>query len=439
MGFRFRKSVKICKGVRVNFNKNSVGLSISGRGYGYTVNSKGRRTAHVGIPETGLSYSETFSKKRNNNYSNKKTTTQTTVRTTINLKMDDNGKMTFYDSKGNEIVDASLINKIKRTPQYKLEKERMQKEHDNETLKEIEQYNKQNEEMLNINRLSANSIYSERDFENELQKLEKKTYKKKVFDKEKPTEYIIKNELMQEAKKEIKSIAFWKLKSKWNNYISDNLASKLSERLNIWNKEKEDFDKNEIDIEKKKNIEYEEEYANNKLYLNNILNGNKECINNDIDIWLESLETPLEFNISYDYVESEKTLWIDLDLPEIEDFPNQKAVQMANGNKKMKHKTKQELNSDYKKYVFGLAIFICSHLFNISPKIYNIVISGYTQRRMSSGDIKDEYIYSIIFDRENIKNYNLIEEDSFEISMKFKNRCNITSTNILKEIKPFER
>lgn len=439
MGFRFRKSVKICKGVRVNFNKNSVGLSIGGRGYGYTINSKGRRTAHVGIPGTGLSYSETISNKRNYNYNSKKKPTQTTVRTTINLKMDDNGKMTFYDAKGNEIVDTSLINKIKRTPQYKLEKERMQKEHDNETLKEIEQYNKQNEEILNINKLSAISIYSKSDFESELKKLEKKIYIKKIFDKEKPTEDSIKNELMKEAKREIRSIAFWKLKSKWNNYINENLESKLLEKVNIWNKEKEDFDKNEVDIEKKKNIEYEEEYINNKLYLNNILNGDKECINNDIDIWLEELETPLEFNISYDYAEKENMLWIDLDLPEIEDFPNQKAVQMANGNKKMKLKTKQELNADYKKYVFGLAIFICSHLFNISPQIYNIIISGYTQRRVSSGDIKDVYIYSIIFDRENIKNYNLIEEDSFEISMKFKNRCNVTSTNVLKEIEPFKR
>ena len=147
----------------------------------------------------------------------------------------------------------------------------------------------------------------------------------------------------------------------------------------------------------------------------------------------------MEFDISYDYSKDEKTLWIDLDLPEIEDLPNQKAVQMANGNKKIKLKTKQELNTDYKKYVFGLAIFMCSHLFNISPQIYNIVISGYTQRRISNGDIKDEYIYSIIFDRENIRKYNLIEDDPFEICMKFKNRCNITSTNIFKEIDPFKK
>lgn len=436
MGFRFRKSIKICKGVRLNFNKNSVGLSIGGKGYGYTINSKGRRTAHVGIPGTGLSYSVSSSRKRDNDYNKVE---PKIVKTTINLKMDDNGKMTFYDSKGNEINNSTLINKIKSTPQYKLEKKRMQKKHDNEILEEIKEYNNKNDEIININRLSANLIYSKTDFEKELQKLELKKYEKKIFNKTKPTKDIVKEELMQEAKKEIKSIAFWTLKSKRDKYVAENLNNKLAERLKNWSEEKEKFEGNELKIEKEKNKEYEEEYVNSKLYLNNILNGDTDCIYNDIDIWLKELESPLEFDISYDYSKDEKTLWIDLDLPEIEDLPNQKAVQMANGNKKIKLKTKQELNTDYKKYVFGLAIFMCSHLFNISPQIYNIVISGYTQRRISNGDIKDEYIYSIIFDRENIRKYNLIEVDPFEICMKFKNRCNITSTNIFKEIDPFKK
>ena len=436
MGFRFRKSIKICKGVRLNFNKNSVGLSIGGKGYGYTINSKGRRTAHVGIPGTGLSYSVSSSRKRDNDYNKVE---PKIVKTTINLKMDDNGKMTFYDSKGNEINNSTLINKIKSTPQYKLEKKRMQKKHDNEILEEIKEYNNKNDEIININRLSANLIYSKTDFEKELQKLELKKYEKKIFNKTKPTKDIVKEELMQEAKKEIKSIAFWTLKSKRDKYVAENLNNKLAERLKNWSEEKEKFEGNELKIEKEKNKEYEEEYVNSKLYLNNILNGDTDCIYNDIDIWLKELESPLEFDISYDYSKDEKTLWIDLDLPEIEDLPNQKAVQMDKGKKKIKLKTKQELNTDYKKYVFGLAIFMCSHLFNISPQIYNIVISGYTQRRISNGDIKDEYIYSIIFDRENIRKYNLIEDDPFEICMKFKNRCNITSTNIFKEIDPFKK
>lgn len=58
MGLRFRRTLKIAPGLRLNFNKNSVGLSIGPRGAKYTINSSGRRTASVGIPGTGLYYTE---------------------------------------------------------------------------------------------------------------------------------------------------------------------------------------------------------------------------------------------------------------------------------------------------------------------------------------------------------------------------------------------
>lgn len=59
MGLRFRKSVKIAPGVRLNFNKKSTSVSVGGKGARYTVSSTGRRTSSVGIPGTGLSYVET--------------------------------------------------------------------------------------------------------------------------------------------------------------------------------------------------------------------------------------------------------------------------------------------------------------------------------------------------------------------------------------------
>ena len=54
--FRFRKSVKIAPGLRLNINKKSVGISTGVRGARYSINSSGRRSSSVGIPGTGLSY-----------------------------------------------------------------------------------------------------------------------------------------------------------------------------------------------------------------------------------------------------------------------------------------------------------------------------------------------------------------------------------------------
>lgn len=64
MGFRFRKSVKIAPGVRINFGKKSASVSIGPKGLKHTISTTGRRTTTVGVPGTGLSYSKTSQKRR---------------------------------------------------------------------------------------------------------------------------------------------------------------------------------------------------------------------------------------------------------------------------------------------------------------------------------------------------------------------------------------
>lgn len=61
MGWRFRRSIKILPGVKINFNKKSVGITVGKKGAHYTVNSKGKHTASVGIPGTGLYYTQSAS------------------------------------------------------------------------------------------------------------------------------------------------------------------------------------------------------------------------------------------------------------------------------------------------------------------------------------------------------------------------------------------
>lgn len=58
MGLRFRKSIKILPGVKLNLGKKSAGVSAGTTGARYSVNSSGRKTSTVGIPGTGLSYSK---------------------------------------------------------------------------------------------------------------------------------------------------------------------------------------------------------------------------------------------------------------------------------------------------------------------------------------------------------------------------------------------
>lgn len=54
MSVRFRRSIGLGKGVRLNVNKGSLGMSFGVRGARYSVNTSGRTTRSVGIPGTGL-------------------------------------------------------------------------------------------------------------------------------------------------------------------------------------------------------------------------------------------------------------------------------------------------------------------------------------------------------------------------------------------------
>lgn len=72
MGWRFRRSIKIIPGVRINFGKKGTSVSVGGKGATVNFSSKGTRYT-VGLPGTGLSYSELAKKKPHQNLAEPKT------------------------------------------------------------------------------------------------------------------------------------------------------------------------------------------------------------------------------------------------------------------------------------------------------------------------------------------------------------------------------
>ena len=56
MGWRFRKTVKIFPGLRLNISKNGISTSLGGKGATINLNGKGKRTT-LGIQGTGVSHS----------------------------------------------------------------------------------------------------------------------------------------------------------------------------------------------------------------------------------------------------------------------------------------------------------------------------------------------------------------------------------------------
>lgn len=53
MAIRFRRSIRVAPGLRLNIGKKSASVRVGGKNVGYTMGTKGR-TASASIPGTGL-------------------------------------------------------------------------------------------------------------------------------------------------------------------------------------------------------------------------------------------------------------------------------------------------------------------------------------------------------------------------------------------------
>lgn len=157
-----------------------------------------------------------------------------------------------------------------------------------------------------------------------------------------------------------------------------------------------------------------------------------------LDDWLAGLELPMSFDAEYEYNEENGSVMMDLDLPEIEDIPDDKVVELASGALKAKDKTQKELKEDYRTCVLGLAVFMASHVFSASAGIENVLISGYTQRRdRKTGELEDCYIYSIAFERKDFQTGKCSAEDPADFCDRFRSRINVLASGEMKEIVPY--
>ena len=58
MAFRFRKSIKIAPGIRINLSKSGISTTVGIKGASVTV-GHGKKRTNFGIPGTGISYNTT--------------------------------------------------------------------------------------------------------------------------------------------------------------------------------------------------------------------------------------------------------------------------------------------------------------------------------------------------------------------------------------------
>ena len=152
-----------------------------------------------------------------------------------------------------------------------------------------------------------------------------------------------------------------------------------------------------------------------------LIKGDEDTIEKEIGIFLDILD--LDYPVSCNYELEDETLYVDLDLPEIEIFKS-KGIDLS--------------KEEYFKTVINLGLYLTMNFFNISSYIDEVVLSSFISKRNKDGDLIDEYIYSIKFIRDLFEKTNLKDlDDTYSFILKFENRINVSSTYSFKSIKPY--
>ncbi len=265
-----------------------------------------------------------------------------------------------------------------------------------------------------------------------LKKLVPKTYERVAFSKPEPTKQEVREALEAEAAQSVTGI-FGK-KKKIEAYVNEHWHDFSEAFVAAWRREKWAFDRKQDEIEVEENRRLFEEYEQTKAsYEKALLNGD-ELISELVEDWLSDLTIPADVSAQIDCRDGK--VYLDLDLPEIEDLPATTTKQLKSGQVKLVDKTQKQLKQEYATCVLGLAFFIAGNIFNLNTNIDQVEISGYTQRRNRNGDIDDEYIYSVRFPREQFRKNPVV--DPLKDFNEYENRMKLSPAFTFSKIKPYE-
>ncbi|MDP3525283.1 MAG: DUF4236 domain-containing protein [Hoeflea sp.] len=157
---------------------------------------------------------------------------------------------------------------------------------------------------------------------------------------------------------------------------------------------------------------------------------------------LDSLDWPRETLVSFEVARERGEVWLDVDLPELEDFPARVATLAASGKRlNIKAKPQATLRSEYARHIHGILLRLASVVASTLPWSTRIIISGYSQRLDSAtGRVNDDYLVSVVFTRDGLEqiDYRALEAvDPIVAVAAFESRRQMSATGMFKPIEPY--
>lgn len=400
---KFRKRVTLMKGVKMNISKSGVSFTVGGKGLSANI---GRDGLYVNgsIPGTGL-----YERKRILKFDGLEE----------NIKNKITGKMNKAKQKEVALPEAAPVVEAPAAPAAPAAAVPVEEEIS----------------FANIMRLAVDVPDADAyDPNAEIEPIE--AVQPTPFTEPAPSLDAIRNWLKAEAEKNVK--ALFGAEKKRREYVDERLELEYQAAYNEWTSRKQIFEAQQAQLAQEENERLQAEMEAMLETMRNGLNADAEYVEGQIEEWLGEQELPMDFDVEFEYDKEAGLLMVDLDLPEIEDLPDEKTVQMASGEVKTKAKSQKELKQDYVNCVLGLGVFCASNFFCITPDMERILLSAYTQRRNTkTGDQEDVYIYSVIFERRPFEKGGYQDDDPEAFIGKFKSRMIKLASGDLKKIEPY--
>lgn len=391
MAIRFRKYIKLAPGVRMNLSGSGLSWTLGPRGMSVGVGKRGNYL-NTGIPGSGL-----FARARlSHDAASVSGAPRSNSRSVeISVSINDEGVLSFADSMGNPIPEVQ-INAAKKQQGDKI-KALIQGKCD-----------ELNEQVESLGRLHEYTS---------IPRIHK--FEAPKFDIRPPQRPVTK--VPGFFSKFFKS-SVAKIEAQ-NQMASEKYEADVVE----WNREKAEFEKQ---------VEADREF------FDRVNAGDVVALEQYFEAVLQDIVWTRETLVSFD-IRPDRTIAIDVDLPEIEEMPTKTASVPQRGYRlSVKDMSPTQIQKLYMRHVHAIGIRIAGEAFATSQAIEFVTLSAYSQRpSKATGQVMNEYLYSVRIGRPDwlkINFDNLAQLDVIEVLEQFDLRRNMTKTGIFKSIEPFE-
>lgn len=284
------------------------------------------------------------------------------------------------------------------------------------------------------------SLRSVSEAERLLNNLTLKKYERRIYSEPLPDIASAKNRVEKEARRKIHSILFWTNKEKREEFVSTHLTERLEEYIKEWQKQKDAFEKRQDEREKEFNEKAQAEYDSEKQELESFLKPSDNTILQRADKLLTEIEIPFDITTRLSFNNEDGTLYFDIEFPDESIIPRQKGNILKSGKLSIKDKTQKERYYEYVLAICGTAYKIAAPAFNISARVKNVAVSGHLVRvNERTATLNDDYLYSVVFDRETFSN--TVLSGDFIPHLKFvdfPHKISLTSQYVFKSIDPIQ-